>query len=160
MAGSFDDEDLKSWFKTHTAIEKEHSRSEGEGFLYAFRIDGVDYSDVTDCNVTNTAAYKVGRTVDPQRRELEWKRQCRSQTHTWFTPIAVDHCHSIERLVHAALEKICVSRPRKVCSDCGCTHHEIFLSSSAPDTFIDVIVPLIKEQNHIDRMAGRSRYVV
>ncbi|KAJ8092447.1 hypothetical protein PM082_023700 [Marasmius tenuissimus] len=118
---SFEDEDLKSWLKTHTEIEKGHSRSEGEGFLYAFRIDGVDYSDVTDCDLTDTAAFKVGRTVGPQRRETEWRQQCRSQTHTWYTPIQVEHCHSVERLVHAALEKICVSRPRKVCTDCGRT---------------------------------------
>ncbi|KAK1224329.1 hypothetical protein PQX77_012780 [Marasmius sp. AFHP31] len=152
-AATFNDENLISWLRTHDAMDKGVSTSEEEGFLYIFRIDGVDFSDVTDLDLSHTAAFKVGRTVSPPNRERQWHRQCPSQTHTWYEPVWVEQCHLVERLVHAALEEICVLRPRKACSDCGCVHHEIFLLSDLPDTVKDVVA-LIKRQRVIARMSG------
>ncbi|KAJ8074410.1 hypothetical protein PM082_009575 [Marasmius tenuissimus] len=153
IAESFDDEYVKLWLKTHAAIEKGISTSEGKGFVYVFRIDGVDFSDVTDLDLSNTVAYKVRRTVDPERRERQWQQQCPSQKHTWFPPVPVKHCHYVERLVHTALEEMCVLRPRKACSDCGCVHHEIFLMLDVPGTVENVITPLVDEGGRIALMA-------
>ncbi|KAL0059708.1 hypothetical protein AAF712_013541 [Marasmius tenuissimus] len=161
---------LISWLKTHAAVDREISTSEGEGFVYVFRIDGVDFSDITDRDLTNTAAYKVGRTMNPENRKRQWHRQCPSQKHTWYAPVPVEHCHhvgespqlfvfaervtypSVEHLVHVALEEIAVLRPRKPCSDCGQVHHEIFLMLDLPKTVESVIVPLIEKQKPIARM--------
>ncbi|KAK1233536.1 hypothetical protein PQX77_003305 [Marasmius sp. AFHP31] len=126
-AAAFDDEHLRSWFKTQAAIERRMSVRGPEGYIYVFRIDGVDFSDTTDCDLSNTSAYKVGRTSDLPRRQREWKQQCRSQHHEWFEPIYVDDCHSLERMVHIELEK------------------EIFLITDAPDAVQKVILPLIRK---------------
>ncbi|KAK1224252.1 hypothetical protein PQX77_012851, partial [Marasmius sp. AFHP31] len=145
---------LTSWFKAHAAIEKRISASEADGCIYVFRVDGVDFSDVTDIDLTSTSAYKVGRTTDPRRREHEWHRQCPSQKHTWFTPVWVKDCHCVERLVHIELERICVVRPRKTCSDCGCVHQEIFLVSNTPDA-IEKLISLIKEQDRVAQLSPK-----
>ncbi|KAK1219518.1 hypothetical protein PQX77_017762 [Marasmius sp. AFHP31] len=136
---SFNNERLMSWFKAHAAIEKRISASEADGCIYVFWVDGVDFRDVTDIDLTNTSAYKVGRTTDPQRREHEWQRQCPSQKHTWFTPIWVKDCHCVERLVHIELERICV---------------EIFLVSNTPDA-IEKLISLIKEQDRVAQLSPK-----
>ncbi|KAK1225783.1 hypothetical protein PQX77_011263 [Marasmius sp. AFHP31] len=145
LAASFDDERLQSWFKTQAAIEKQMSFRGPDGYIYVFRIDGVNFSDTTNCDLRDTSAYKVGRTSDPLRRQREWKHQCRSQKHEWFEPIHVDDCHNVERMVHIELEKVCRARPRKTCSDCGRVHQEIFLITDAPDAVQKVILPLIRK---------------
>ncbi|KAL0059093.1 hypothetical protein AAF712_014194 [Marasmius tenuissimus] len=103
---SFDDESLQSWLKTHAAIEKGVSSSEKKGFIYVFRIDGVDFTDITDCDLSKTAAYKIGQTVHPEQRKRQWQLQCPSQKHTWFTPVAVEHCHCVGEYCHYIREGI------------------------------------------------------
>ncbi|KAK1224930.1 hypothetical protein PQX77_012142 [Marasmius sp. AFHP31] len=156
VATSFD-EHVRSWFKKQAATDRAVSSSEGDGFLYAFRIEGVDFSGVTDRDISHTAAYKVGRTVDPENRQRQWHRQCPSQKHSWYEPVPVKHYRDVERLVHATLEEICVVRPHKVCTDCGCVHNEIFLMSDARGTFGDVILPVIEEMDRLVRAARGTK---
>ncbi|KAK1230223.1 hypothetical protein PQX77_006688, partial [Marasmius sp. AFHP31] len=94
VATSFD-EHVRSWFKKQAAIERAVSSSEGEGFIYAFRIEGVDFSGVTDRDLSHTAAYKVGRTVHPENRQRQWHRQCPSQKHSWYEPVPVKHYRDV-----------------------------------------------------------------
>ncbi|KAK1221212.1 hypothetical protein PQX77_015971 [Marasmius sp. AFHP31] len=159
-AKSFDDPHLHAWLKTHAAIEKGILTAEGEGYIYVFRIDGVDFSDVTDRDLSHTVAYKVGRTVNPEARKRQWHRQCPSQTHEWYEVVPVKYCHDVERLVHAALEEICVLRPRKVCSDCQCEHHEIFLMPDTPHIVEEHIIPITEESVCLAQMARRKCSVV
>ncbi|KAL0568847.1 hypothetical protein V5O48_013125 [Marasmius crinis-equi] len=146
---SFNDEVLSLWLKEHAAMDRPISGPNGDGYIYVFRIEGVDFSDVTDQDLNDTAVYKVGQSCCPERREREWGRQCPSQKHTWFVPVRVERCHDVERLVHKALEKICVVRPKKKCFDCRQVHQEIFVMENGPDVVNEVIVPLIEEQNRV-----------
>ncbi|KAL0060151.1 hypothetical protein AAF712_013045 [Marasmius tenuissimus] len=148
-AFSFDDEDLGSWLKSHAAIDRPILISEGDGCIYVFWIDGMDFSEVTDLNLSNTVTYKVGRTSNPELRERQWERQCPSQQHIWFKPVWVERCHPVESLVHNELEKICVVRPHKKCSDCGRVHQEILLMPNDLEIVKKVIVPLIKKQEGV-----------
>ncbi|KAJ8085854.1 hypothetical protein PM082_004673 [Marasmius tenuissimus] len=59
---------------------------EQKGFLYCYRIEG-------GSPFWDSEWYKVGRTVDYVKREDQWRRQCHSQTQTWFPPVPVAHCH-------------------------------------------------------------------
>ncbi|KAJ8085482.1 hypothetical protein PM082_004298 [Marasmius tenuissimus] len=59
---------------------------EQKGFLYCYHIEG-------GSPFWDSEWYKVGRTVDYVKREDQWRRQCHSQTQTWFPPVPVAHCH-------------------------------------------------------------------
>ncbi|KAJ3803572.1 hypothetical protein F5876DRAFT_54307 [Lentinula aff. lateritia] len=78
------------------------SFADGPGWIYIF-LEG---------NVT----YKVGRTNNVSRRIREWKRSCHTSPKTWLAAIWTPYAHRTERLVHLALEAICNSRPRVLCS--------------------------------------------
>ncbi|KAL0563830.1 hypothetical protein V5O48_018233, partial [Marasmius crinis-equi] len=130
-------------------MDRPISGPNADGFIYIFQIDGADFSDVTKQDLRDTTVYKVGRSCCPERREREWGRQCPSQTHTWFVPVRVEKCHDVERLVHKALEKICVERPKKKCIDCGQVHQEIFIMANGPDVVNSIMIPLIEEQNRV-----------
>ncbi|KAJ8077794.1 hypothetical protein PM082_002228 [Marasmius tenuissimus] len=140
---------------------------EQKGFLYCYRIEG-------GSPFWDSEWYKVGRTVDYVKREDQWRRQCHSQTQTWFPPVPVAHCHQtgqyggmvsttlliayLERLVHLKLDQMCLSRPRKQCNDCLKKHCEIFemLEVFGRDVWEDIIVPLILE---IDSLLDRAGWI-
>ncbi|KAK1234516.1 hypothetical protein PQX77_002282 [Marasmius sp. AFHP31] len=122
---------------------------EENGFLYCYRIEGGSpYRD--------SELYKVGRTIDYAKREGQWRRQCHSQTQTWFEPVPVVRCHLTERLVHLKLDRMCLSRPRKKCNDCLKRHQEIFemLETRGKDVWKETIVPLILEIDLLLDQAG------
>ncbi|KAK1228793.1 hypothetical protein PQX77_001202, partial [Marasmius sp. AFHP31] len=58
IAQSFHNKHCQLWLKTHAAMERGFSTAEGEGYIYVFRIEGVDFSDGTDRDLSNTATYK------------------------------------------------------------------------------------------------------
>ncbi|KAJ8073231.1 hypothetical protein PM082_020101 [Marasmius tenuissimus] len=138
VATDFDDVELERWLKKHAAFDKPIAISDSGGYIYIFWIDGIDLTDVVKGDLSKTVVFKVGQTSRLEHRECEWRYQCPSQTHTWYLAVWVEHCHLIgeiilsftderaylfvEYLVHAALEEICIARPRKSCSDCRCIH--------------------------------------
>ncbi|KAJ8089180.1 hypothetical protein PM082_014428 [Marasmius tenuissimus] len=112
---------------------------EGPECIYCFQID-------KPSKILNTGFFKVGRTTNIGKREIQWRRQCHSQRQEWYDPINVDHCHLIERLVHLKLQQICVAWPRDACNDCLKKHREIYeLELVGRYTVARKIVPLIKE---------------
>ncbi|KAJ8073863.1 hypothetical protein PM082_012141 [Marasmius tenuissimus] len=160
--GGLDEESLRNIDqKLEETLHKPHSDSEQSGFLYVYRIS----DPFIPCH-EDAALYKVGRTVDFPRRREQWDTQCPSQGHFWFEPIEVEYSHRTgerdgfsyagftddpdnrtERLVHLALHKICLSRPREECHDCGRKHMEIFELEEIDgvETMFGVIVPIVAE---------------
>ncbi|KAL0567009.1 hypothetical protein V5O48_014984 [Marasmius crinis-equi] len=69
-----------------STIERPLSIHETAGTIYCFRIEGPPTSP-------NAALFKVGRTINYDRRKFEWDTQCPSQRHFWFPPILVTYCH-------------------------------------------------------------------
>ncbi|KAK1216837.1 hypothetical protein PQX77_020528 [Marasmius sp. AFHP31] len=55
---------LTLWFKAHHTIEKQIAASGEDGCIYILQIDGIDFSNVTDIDLTNTTTYKKAFKVD------------------------------------------------------------------------------------------------
>ncbi|KAI0648286.1 hypothetical protein C8Q79DRAFT_906818 [Trametes meyenii] len=104
-------------------MQKEVSRADEPGYIYAYEID-----DDTNPDVVHI---KVGRAVKLAKRLAEWDKQCQSkQTHLrGFWPMTRDaevngmmrgrvqvgepglNCHRLERLVHLELADIALNAP-------------------------------------------------
>ncbi|KAF5351278.1 hypothetical protein D9757_014546 [Collybiopsis confluens] len=88
------------------------SRVDRPGWIYVFR---------------ERDLWKVGRTNNRSRRVREWRRVCPVRERQWvpqsvWTPFA----NRTEFLIHLAIERVCVSRPRFRCHECGKVHREKF----------------------------------
>ncbi|KAL0570264.1 hypothetical protein V5O48_011699 [Marasmius crinis-equi] len=119
--------DLQQWMKRHESLERTSHHCQKQEFIYVFKIDGVSFDSVVDTDLTNTSAYKISRTNNPDRRRHKWRSQHATQVHTWFDPVPVSNYVEVKKLVHAQLKKACVARPRKTCSNCGKVHQEVFI---------------------------------
>ncbi|KAG7091810.1 hypothetical protein E1B28_008213 [Marasmius oreades] len=82
------DEGQRIEWKLRITLEKSLSPVEMPGSIYTFRIEGD-----SPLLAEGTAIYKVGRTLDYKRRMVQWNAQCPSQTHSWYEPVWVEHCH-------------------------------------------------------------------
>ena len=58
------------------------------GYIYCYKIEG-------PTTYQNAGLYKVGRTNDYLRRALEWRLQCPSYRHRWFSPIWAEDTHTV-----------------------------------------------------------------
>ncbi|KAJ3874714.1 hypothetical protein F5051DRAFT_431124 [Lentinula edodes] len=103
--------------KLHTLYISRRSRvpsiADGPGFLYAFVDHGV--------------FWKVGMSIDYDRRKAEWERQCPCPSRVWLPPMRVLRRRKSESLAHLLLELACFDRPRIHCFNCSKAHIEIFL---------------------------------
>ncbi|KAL0059584.1 hypothetical protein AAF712_013675 [Marasmius tenuissimus] len=61
VATDFDDVELKRWLKKHAAFDKPIAISDGGGYIYIFRIDGIDLTDVVEGDLSKTVVFKQGR---------------------------------------------------------------------------------------------------
>lgn len=76
---------------------------------------------------------KVGRSIDPARRQLQWDAECPNPYRVWDKPIWCPyanragrlplnlisfHSPAIESIAHILLELHCLDRPRYRCSTC------------------------------------------
>lgn len=129
-------EQTKSTREVNEAIRAEllkfHPATEGciYGFLYP-RNTGVRIgSDSTH----NIQIFKIGRSVNVQRRMKEWRKKCKYEPRVVLN-IKMPHHHRIERIVHHQLHN---SRLREYpgCSGCGLQHNEWFRVSAVYAAFL------------------------
>ncbi|KAF5357522.1 hypothetical protein D9757_013062 [Collybiopsis confluens] len=92
------------------AARKKLSSADAPGLIYVFRDEEL---------------WKAGRTNNIKRRIREWERDCPAFDREWIGWRWTPYANRTEYLVHLALERICVGRPRFQCN-CGRVHVEKF----------------------------------
>ena len=97
------------------------SASDGPGYLYNF--------------FETPSQVKVGRSVDPEERKVQWDRVCWNPNRMWEKPIWCPYTHrageyhlhlyhlylpATEAIAHLLLKRRCFDRPNHHCLTCMC----------------------------------------